>query len=75
MSISRRDLLAGGAGGLAWALAGTRGWAAGRALDTAYVNAIVWTGQGMPARSAIGVADGRIAAIGAVYCSGTRSPF
>ena len=63
MSISRRDLLAGGAGGLAWALAGTRGWAA--ALDTAYVNAIVWTGQGMPARSAIGVADGRIAAIGA----------
>ena len=65
MSISRRDLLAGGAGGLAWALAGTRGWAAGRALDTAYVNAIVWTGQGMPARSAIGVANGRIAAIGA----------
>ncbi|MEC7932905.1 MAG: amidohydrolase [Pseudomonadota bacterium] len=65
MSISRRDLLAGGAGGLAWALAGPRGWAAGRALDTAYVNAIVWTGQGMPARSAIGVADGRIAAIGA----------
>lgn len=64
MSISRRDLLAGGAGGVALALMSTRGWAKGQALDTAYVNALVWTGQGVPTLSAIGIAGGRIAALG-----------
>jgi predicted amidohydrolase YtcJ len=64
MSISRRDLLAGGAGSVALALLSTRGWAKGQALDTAYVNALVWTGQGAPALSAIGIANGRIAALG-----------
>ena len=38
----------------------------GQALDTAYINATVWTGDGLPVPgSAIGVAGGRIAAIGA----------
>lgn len=64
MSISRRDLLAGGAGGVALALMSARGWAKGQALDTAYLNALVWTGQGAPTLSAIGVAGGRIAALG-----------
>ncbi|MBH1992649.1 MAG: amidohydrolase [Sphingomonadaceae bacterium] len=66
MSIGRREILAGGAGGLALALMAGRGWAKGQALDTAYVNATIWTGDGLPAPgSAIGVAGGRIAAIGA----------
>lgn len=64
MSISRRNLLAGGAGGVALALMSARGWAKGQALDTAYLNAKVWTGQGVPALSAIGIAGGRIAALG-----------
>ncbi len=64
MSISRRNLLAGGAGGVALALLSASGWAKGQALDTAYVNAMVWTGQGAPALSAIGIAGGRIAALG-----------
>lgn len=64
MSISRRDLLAGGAGGLALAVVAGRGWAKGQTLETAYVNAMVWTGQGAPALSAIGIAGGRIAALG-----------
>ena len=66
MSIGRREILAGGAGGLALALMAGRGWAKGQALDTAYINATVWTGDGLPVPgSAIGVAGGRIAAIGA----------
>ncbi|MEC3948146.1 amidohydrolase [Sphingobium sp. HWE2-09] len=64
MSISRRNLLAGGAGSVAMALMSARGWAKGQALDTAYMNAMVWTGQGAPALSAIGIAGGRIAALG-----------
>jgi predicted amidohydrolase YtcJ len=64
MSISRRDLLAGGAGGVALALMSAPGWAKGQPLDTAYVNALVWTGQGAPTLSAIGIASGRIVALG-----------
>lgn len=65
MSMNRREWLAGASGGLALALMGGRSWAAGQLLDTAYVNATVWTGEGMPARSAIGIVGGRIAAVGA----------
>lgn len=64
MSISRRNLLAGGGGSIALALLAGRGWAKGQSLDTAYVNAMVWTGQGAPAFSAIGIAGGQIAALG-----------
>ncbi|MDE0946753.1 MAG: amidohydrolase family protein, partial [Sphingobium sp.] len=65
MSISRRTMLAGGAGGVALALTTGRVWAQDQALDTAYVNAMLWTGQGAPTLSAIGISGGRIAAIGA----------
>lgn len=64
MSISRRNLLVGGGGSVALALLAGRGWAKGQSLDTAYINATVWTGQGAPALSAIGIAGGRIAALG-----------
>ncbi|MEK7454202.1 MAG: amidohydrolase [Pseudomonadota bacterium] len=66
MMFSRREMLAGGATGLAGLTLSSSLWAKGQVLDTAYVNATVWTGEGMPtARSAIGIAGGRIAAIGA----------
>lgn len=64
MSISRRNLLAGSGGSIALALLGGRSWAKGQSLDTAYVNAMVWTGQGAPALSAIGIVGSRIAALG-----------
>ncbi len=66
MMFSRREMLAGGATGLAGLALSSSLWAKGQVFDTAYVNATVWTGEGMPtARSAIGIAHGRIAAIGA----------
>ncbi|NWK94469.1 amidohydrolase [Sphingobium lactosutens] len=65
MSMNRREWLAGASGGLALAMMCGRSWAAGQVLDAAYVNATVWTGEGMPARSAIGIVGGRIAAVGA----------
>ena len=59
----RRQLLAGMAGGL---MLPSMALAAGRALDTAYVNAVVWTGAPGAARAtALGVIGDRIAAVGA----------
>jgi hypothetical protein len=59
--IARRQLLAAAP---AWLLAG-RALAIERVLDTAYVNARVWTGDPHhPAADAIGIVGNRIAAIG-----------
>jgi predicted amidohydrolase YtcJ len=59
----RRQLLAGMAGGLMLPAAA---FAAGRTLDTAYVNAVVWTGApGAVRATALGVIGDRIAAVGA----------
>lgn len=59
----RRQLLTGMAGGL---MLPGMAFAAGRTLDTAYVNAVVWTGAPGAARAtALGVIGDRIAAVGA----------
>lgn len=59
--IDRRLLMAGG---LAWVSVG-RALAAERVLDTAYVNAVVWTGDRQYPRSdAIGLVGNRIVALG-----------
>lgn len=66
MIMNRRDMLAGSALGLGGLMLCDSVWARGRALDTAYVNATIWTGDGMPVPgSAIGIVGDRIAAIGA----------
>jgi predicted amidohydrolase YtcJ len=64
MNVDRRSLLAGGAATLlsARSLAAM----ANRTLDTAYVNARVWTGRSATDRSdAVGLVGNRIAAVGA----------
>ena len=63
--LGRRGLLALGAGTAAAAVT-HNAFAAGGDLDTAYINARIWTGAGPDTRSdAIGVKGDRIAAIGA----------
>ncbi|RSU62550.1 amidohydrolase [Sphingomonas koreensis] len=65
MMLGRRGLLALGAGAAAAAVT-HNAFAAGGDLDTAYINARIWTGAGPDSRSdAIGVKGERIAAIGA----------
>ena len=62
--LGRRGLLALGAGTAAAAVT-RNAFAAGGDLDTAYINAKVWTGAGPDTRAgAIGVKGGHIAAIG-----------
>lgn len=60
--INRRQLMFSAAGALLLPLPGL---AAQRPLDTAYINAVVWTGvAGVPLASALGVTGNRIAAVG-----------
>jgi predicted amidohydrolase YtcJ len=68
--MKRREVIiagmcAGGAG-LAAAFSPRRLWAAGETLDTAYLNASIWTGvPGAPQAAALGIRGNRIAAVGA----------
>lgn len=66
MMLGRRTLLAFAGGTAAAAVSRTAFAGAGDELDTAYINARVWTGAGPDVRTdAIGVKGDRIAAIGA----------
>lgn len=68
---NRRSVLAGGA---VWLTMG-RALAAERMLDTAYINARVWTADRvLPRTDAIGIAGGRIVALGAnaVHAASSR---
>jgi predicted amidohydrolase YtcJ len=64
--ISRRTLLAGAAAAAGGLAISWRAAAAGTDLDVAYINARLWSGNGsVPAMSAVGTIDERIAAVGA----------
>ena len=69
-NISRRLLL----GGIAATPFATKGNAEDGGLDALYFNAVVWDGSGGPARrGAIGVRNGRIAAVGTAALTAARS--
>lgn len=67
--ITRRSVIASGAA----ALACGRAFAATRQLDTAYINARVWTGDAKGTTDAVGIAGGRIAAVGAAAVKAASS--